>query len=71
MHTEIDIFEKPIERIKETCELMGMKKDFERKLPELETHLEALVADGETDEDRLMVSGLSFVKGNFRKAAAG
>jgi hypothetical protein len=71
MHIEIDIFEKPIERIKETCDLMGMRKDFERKLPELETHLEALVADGEIDEDRLTVSGLSFLKGNFRKAVAG
>jgi hypothetical protein len=44
---------------------MGIADDFERKLPELETHLEALVADGETNEDRLTVSGLSFLKGNF------
>jgi len=28
----------------------------------LETHLEALVADGETDEKRLTVSGLTFLK---------
>jgi hypothetical protein len=41
---------------------MGIADDFERKLPELETHLEGLVADGETDEDRLTVSGLSFLK---------
>jgi len=64
MHTEIDLFEKPIERIKITCDLMGIADDFERKLPELETHLEGLVADGETDEDRLTISGLSFLKGN-------
>ena len=66
MHTEIDLFEKPIERIKITCDLMGIADDFERKLPELETRLEGLVADGETDEDRLTVSGLSFLKGTAR-----
>jgi hypothetical protein len=62
MHTQIDIFEKPIERIRKTCELMGLADDFERKLPALETHLEGLVADGETSEERLAVSGLTFVK---------
>ena len=64
MHTQINLFEKPIERIKITCDLMGIADDFERKLPELETYLENLVADGETDEDRLTISGLSFLKGN-------
>jgi len=63
MHTEINLFEKPIERIKTTCDLMGIRDDFERKLPELETHLEGLVADGETNEDRLTVRGLAFLKG--------
>jgi hypothetical protein len=63
MHTEINVFEKPIERIKNTCALVGIADDFERKLPELETYLESLVAEGETDEDRLTVSGLSFLKG--------
>jgi hypothetical protein len=62
VHTQINIFEKPIERIKKTCELMGIADDFERKLPALETHLESLVADGETSEERLTVSGLAFVK---------
>jgi hypothetical protein len=62
MHTQIDIFDKPIERIRKTCELMGLADDFERKLPALETHLEGLVADGETNEERLAVSGLTFVK---------
>lgn len=62
MHTEINIFEKPIERIRKTCELMGLGADFDRKLPELETHLEGLVAEGETSEERLTVSGLTFVK---------
>lgn len=63
MRTEVNLFEKPIERIKMTCDLMGIADDFERKLPELEIHLEGLVADGETDENRLTVCGLSFVKG--------
>ena len=62
MHTEINIFEKPIERIRKTCELMGLGADFDRRLPELETHLEALVAGGETSEERLAVSGLTFLK---------
>ena len=62
MNARIDIFEKPIERIKKTCELMGLGEDFERKLPALETHLEGLVAEGETNEERLTVSGLIFVK---------
>ena len=65
MHTEIHVFEKPIERIKDTCDLMGITDDFERRLAELETYLESLVANGETNEDRLTVSGLSFLKGNF------
>lgn len=62
MHTEINIFEKPIERIRKTCELMGLGADFDRRLPELETHLEELVADGETSEERLAVHGITFVK---------
>jgi hypothetical protein len=62
MHIEIKLFEKPIERIKNTCELMGITADFERKLPELETYLEGLVANGETDEDRLTLCGLSFLE---------
>jgi hypothetical protein len=62
MHVEINIFDKPIERIRKTCELMGLGADFDRKLPELETYLEGLVAEGETSEERLTVSGLNFVK---------
>ena len=62
MNARIDIFEKPIARIKKTCELMGLADDFERKLPALETHLEGLVAEGETSEERLAVSGMTFVK---------
>ena len=65
MHTQIDVFEKPIERIKRTCDLMGLSADFERKLAALETHLESLVADGEIDEERLAVSGLIFLKQGY------
>lgn len=67
MHTHINVFDKPIERIKLTCDLMGIADDFERKLSALETHLGGLVADGETNEERLTVRGLSFLKGNFEK----
>ena len=62
MNAEINIFDKPIERIRKTCELMGRGADFDRKLPELETHLEGLVAEGEISEERLAVSGLTFLK---------
>jgi len=62
MHTEIDIFDKPVERIRKACQLMGLGADFDRKLSELETHLEELVAKGETSEERLTVSGLNFVQ---------
>jgi hypothetical protein len=33
-----------------------------RKLPDLETYLEGLIADGETDEGRLTVNGLKYLK---------
>jgi hypothetical protein len=62
MHTEIHIFDRPIEEIRKACELMGIHDDFERKLPALETHLESLVAQGETSEERLARSGLNFVR---------
>ena len=62
MNAEINNFDKPIDRIRKTCELMGLGADFDRKLPDLETHLEGLVAEGETSEERLAVSGLTFLK---------
>ncbi|UPK06277.1 hypothetical protein [Bradyrhizobium sp. 170] len=70
MRTEINVLDKPIERIKDTCDLMGIVGDFERRLPELETYLEGLVAEGETDEERLTVSGLSFLKRNFGRQSS-
>jgi hypothetical protein len=44
----ISVLEKPIERIRETCEMMGAADKFERALGELETYLEEEVASGET-----------------------
>ena len=70
MRTEITLFEKPVERIRETCDLMGIAGDFERRLSALETYLEGLVADGETDENRLIVRGLCFLKGNIDRPAS-
>jgi hypothetical protein len=62
MDIPLDVFEKPIQRIKTACDLMGISDEFERKLPELETFLEALVAKGETDEEHLAVDGMKFLK---------
>ncbi len=64
VHTELNVFEQPIERIKKTCDLMGV--DFDGKLSDLEAYLEGLVANGETSVDRLTVSGLTFLKGNAK-----
>jgi hypothetical protein len=36
--------EQPISRIRETCEMMGVRPKFDRALPELETYLESQVA---------------------------
>ena len=64
---QIDALEKPIERIKETCALMGIAERFERALPELETFLEEEVAKGETRETRLTYDGLCYLKQVFDK----
>jgi hypothetical protein len=63
----IDVLEKPISRIKETCEMMGIAQKFDFALPELETYLESQVADGETSETRLTYNGLCFLKQVFAK----
>jgi hypothetical protein len=63
----IDILEKPISRIRETCEMMGIAQKFDSALPELETYLESQVADGETGETRLTYNGLCFLKQVFAK----
>jgi hypothetical protein len=59
---EINVLEKPIERIKETCAMMGIAEKFDRALPELETFLEGEVAKGETSETRLTFDGLCYLK---------
>jgi hypothetical protein len=64
---QIDILEKPIERIKETCVMMGITEQFERALPELETFLEGEVARGETRETRLTYDGLCYLKQVFSR----
>ena len=66
--TTIDVLEKPITRIRETCEMIGAGEKFDRALPELETYLEGEVANGETSETRLTYDGLCFLKEVFAKA---
>jgi hypothetical protein len=59
---QIDVLEKPIERIRDTCAIMGIAEKFDRALPDLETFLEAEVARGETRETRLTYDGLLYLK---------
>jgi hypothetical protein len=65
MAATITVLEKPIARIRETCELMGAAEKFDRALPDLETFLEGEVAAGETRETRLTYDGLCFLKQVF------
>jgi hypothetical protein len=67
MAETINILEKPIERIRETCEMMGAAKKLERVLPELETYLEGEIVAGETSETRLTFEGLCFLKEAFSR----
>ncbi|MGA7803288.1 hypothetical protein [Bradyrhizobium sp.] len=67
MTATIDILDRPILRIRETCEMVGADEKFNRALPELETYLEAEVAAGETSETRLTYHGLCFLKQTFEK----
>jgi hypothetical protein len=67
MTAEINILEKPIERIRQTCAMMGVEDKFDRALTDLETFLEAEVADGVTSETRLTCDGLCFLKDRFRQ----
>ncbi|WP_420965890.1 hypothetical protein [Bradyrhizobium sp. B120] len=59
---QVNVLERPIERIKETCELMGIADKFDCALPELETFLEAQVAQGEVRETRLTYDGLRYLR---------
>jgi hypothetical protein len=46
MAAMLSILGRPIERIRETCEMMGVAEKFDRALPELETYLEKAIAGG-------------------------
>jgi hypothetical protein len=67
MATTIAILEKPISRMRETCELAGAVDKFERTLADLETYLEKEVAAGETSETRLTFDGLCFLRKAFSR----
>jgi hypothetical protein len=64
---KIDILDKPIARIQETCAITGIADEFDRALPELETFLEGEVANGETSETRLTYDGLCHLRGILRQ----
>ena len=68
---QIDVLEKSIERIKETCAMMGIAEKFDRALPDVETFLEAEVARGETRETRLTFDGLRYLKQLLAKKGRG
>lgn len=57
-----NVLAKPIERIQETCEMMGIADEFERARPGLESFLNAEVSNGETNETRLTFDGLRYLK---------
>jgi hypothetical protein len=65
--SKIDILDKPIERIQETCAMMGIADQFDRALPELETFLEGEVANGESSETRLTYDGLCYLRQILRQ----
>jgi hypothetical protein len=66
--TVINVLDKPIERIKETCDMIDAGHKFESALPDLETYLESQVAAGKTSESRLTYDGLCFLKQAFAKS---
>ena len=67
----IPVVEMPITRIRETCEVLGISKTFDRTLPDLETHLEGEVASGDTSEAQLTQRGLLFLHARFADAGGG
>jgi hypothetical protein len=64
---KIDILDKPIERIQETCAISGIADQFDRVLPELETFLENEIANGEVSEARLTYDGLCYLRQILRR----
>lgn len=67
MAEAVKFLEKPIERIRETCEMVGAADKLDRLLPELESYLEGEVAAGETRETRLTFEGLCFLNQAFSR----
>jgi len=65
MAIRIDVLEKSIDRIRETCEMMGSGDKFQGALAELEVYLEHEVAAGEIREARLTFDGLCFLHRTF------
>jgi hypothetical protein len=61
----INILERPIERIRETCDLMGTADKFDRALPELETYLEEEIAAGETARRGSLSTAFVFSNSRF------
>lgn len=66
----INVLEKPIARIRQTCEMAGASDRLDRAFPKLETYLEGEVANGETSETRLTYNGLCFLKELFARSPA-
>lgn len=65
--SKTDILDKPIERIQETCAMIGIADQFDRALPELEAFLEGEVLNGETSEARLTYDGLCYLRQILRQ----
>jgi hypothetical protein len=68
---QISVLDKPIERIKETCAMMGIAEKLDHVLPDLEAFLEAEVAKGEKRESKLTFEGLLCLKELLAKRQAG
>jgi hypothetical protein len=60
-HVEIPLLDKVVQRIEEVYGLMKSSREFERVLPDLENFLEAEIANGKTDQERLTVDGLRYL----------
>ena len=56
------VLEKPTERSRETCELMGIAEKYDLARPQLETFMVSEVANGETGETKLNFDGLLYLR---------
>jgi len=62
-----EILDRPIKRIRETCELAGAAEKFDYALVELQAFLEEEIAAGYTGETRLTYDGLRFLRQAFSR----